>query len=405
MKLRIFSALALACACLGVTAPAWAQETDDPFETARFRFGVVRFTPTLLITSVGRDSNLFNEADDPKSDTTAAVGPSLQLWMRPGTSRLSARIGGQYLYFKEFDNQRAWNTTNEARWDVPLARLTPFVAGTYINTRERQGYEIDSRSRRRDDSVSVGTGLRISGKSSFVVSVRRFHAKYDQQESFLGTTLAEALNRREDTARVQYRYALTPLTTLVVDTDIARDRFELTNVRDTDSIRVMPGFEIKPMALISGRVFVGYRDFKPVSSALPDYRGVVASVDASYVRGSTRLQGKVDRDLAYSFEPTRPYYALLDVGLTVTQRLTTAWDVVARGSRQRLDYRQLESATPAAPQGDSGYAYGGGIGYRVAETFRLGMDANYYTRRSEFQGGRDYEGLRVFGSISYGIQQ
>ena len=36
---------------------------------------------------------------------------------------------------------------------------------------------------------------------------------------------------------------------------------------------------------------------------------------------------------------------------------------------------------------------------------RLGADANYYPRRSEIDGRRDYEGLRVFGSVTYGIRQ
>jgi hypothetical protein len=406
MNSRITSAFALACACLGGSVPAFAQEAADPFETARFRLGPLRFTPAIEITSVGRDTNVFNEADDPKSDTTAAFGPAVELWMRPAGTRLSARIGGQYLYFKNFDNQRAWNTTNEARWEVPLARLTPFIAGSYINSRERQGYEIDSRSRRRDDSVTLGTSLRLSGKTSFVVSARRFNANYDETESFLGTTLAEALNRREDTGQVQFRYELTPLTTFVLDTDFVRDRFELSNLRDTDSIRVMPGFEFKPFALISGRAFVGYRQFDPSSVTLPDYRGLVASVDATYVRNSTRFQAKVDKDVAYSYAINHPYYALLDTGLTVTQRVTRAWEVVGRGSRQSLVYRQLSSSGATGDQPtDRGYAYGGGIGYLVAETFRLGFDANYYTRRSEIEGRRDFDGLRVFGSISYGIQQ
>ena len=54
---------------------------------------------------------------------------------------------------------------------------------------------------------------------------------------------------------------------------------------------------------------------------------------------------------------------------------------------------------------DVGYIAGAGLGYRVGEILRLGVDANYYTRRSEIEGQRDYEGLRVFGSIVYGIQQ
>jgi hypothetical protein len=330
----------------------------------------------------------------------------VQLWMRPGGSRLSARFGGQYLYFKEYDNQRAWNNSSEGRWEVPLARLTPFIAGTYVNSRERKGYEIDSRSRRIDDSVTAGTALRLTGKSAFVVSFRRFDVKYDEKESFLGTTLADALTRRVETTKVQFRYALTPLTTFVVDSDIGRDRFELTKLRDTDSVRVMPGFELKPLALISGKIFVGFRQFAPLTESLPEYSGVVASVNATYIRSSTRFEVKVDRDISYSYEATRPYYALLDAGLTVTQRITTAWEIVGRGSRQTLAYRQLaSSAIPTAPGLDRGYIYGGGLGYRVGEVFRLGADANYYTRRSEIEGRRDFEGLRVFGSISYGIQQ
>ena len=387
-------------------APASAQEVDDPFETARFRLGPIRFTPVFEITSVGHDSNVFNEAEDPKSDTTAAFGPTIQLWMRPAGTRLSARLGGQYLYFKEFANERSWNTRNEVRWEVPLARVTPFVEGNFINSQERQGYEIDARARRQDDGVTLGTALRVSGKTSFVVSHRRSNVEYDDEATFFGASLGEALNRREDLTRVQFRYALTPLTTLIVDTDVVRDRFDLNNVRDADSIKVLPGVELNPLALISGRVFVGFREFDPLTSDLPDYRGVVASVDATYILlGATRFQFKVDRDVVYSYEAVRPYYALLDTGVTVTQRVTRAWEIVGRASRQTLAYRHLETSLLDNSGSDRGRTLGGGIGYRIGETLRLGVDANHYTRRSEFDSARDYDGVRVFGSISYGIRQ
>lgn len=407
MKSVFVRALALACALSAHGVSAVAQENEDPFETARFRLGPIRFTPALQITSVGHDSNVFNEADDPKSDTTAAIGPLVQIWMRPGGTRFTAKFGGQYLYFKEFADQRAWNTASEAKWEVPLARLTPFAEGRYVNSRERQGYEIDARARRREDMFNVGTGFRVSGKTEFVAGFKRLNIAYDEDAPpFLASELDQVLNRREDLTSVQFRYALTPLTTFVVDTGVQRDRFEFASARDADSLKVMPGFEIKPLALISGRVFVGYRDFKPLKDGVPEYRGVAASVDATYVRGSTRFQGKVDRDLAYSFEPTRPYYALLDFGLTITQRITTAWELVGRGSRQRLAYREFGTgADSRAIATDRGYTLGGGIGYLLGETFRLGLDANHYTRRSEFETRRDYEGIRVFGSISYGIQQ
>jgi hypothetical protein len=405
MKSVLVRALALVCAFSAIGVSAAAQTVEDPYETARFRFGPIRFTPAIEITSVGHDSNVFNEAENPKSDTTAAFGPTVQLWMRPANTRLTARFGGQYLYFKEFKDERAWNTRNEAKWEVPLSRLTPYVEGSYVNSQERQGYEIDSRSRRHDDSFGFGSGLRLSGKTEFVVGFKRANVEYAQDEAFLGAVLAEALNRREDVTRVQFRYALTPLTTFVVETDVARDRFELTSTRDTDSIKVMPGFDIKPMALISGRVFVGYRQFEPLSPAVPAYRGIVAEVNATYVRSSTRFEVKVNRDLAFSYEALRPYYELFDTGLTVTQRVTRSWELVGRGSRQTLAYRQLASTGSGDGGVDRGYVLGGGLGYRVGEVLRLGADANYYTRRAEVEGRRDYEGLRVFGSIAYGIRQ
>jgi hypothetical protein len=405
--------LAFVCASLMAGPRAWAQDSVDPSETARFRWGPVRFTPTVEITNFGRDSNVYNEADNPKSDFLAAVGPAVDMWIRPFGSRLTVRTGGQYLYFKKYDDQRAWNTNNEVRWEVPMARVTPFVAGTYLNSRERQGFEIDSRSRRRDRSVTLGTSLRVSAKTAFVVSFRRFDAEYDDQETFLGSTLASELNRREDSTKVQLRYAMTPLTTFVVDTELGRDRFEVASIRDSDSIKVMPGFELKPAALISGSVFVGFRRFNPLTTSLPDYSGVVAAVKARYIRSSTRYDLVVDRDVAYSFEATQPYYALLNSGLTVTQRVTRRWDVVGRGSLQRLAYRDLDLL--AAPTGagsaagvnrvDSGREYGGGVGFRLSDVVRLGLNVSRATRRSSVVGRRDYEGTRIFGSVTYGIQQ
>jgi hypothetical protein len=104
---------ALALVCLGVAVTAHAQEDTDPSSAARFRFGALRFTPTLVLSNIGVDNNVFNETADPKQDTTAAVGPSVNLWLKMGSSRLSGKASGQYLYFNKYDNQRSWNTLDE----------------------------------------------------------------------------------------------------------------------------------------------------------------------------------------------------------------------------------------------------------------------------------------------------
>jgi hypothetical protein len=383
---------------------AGAQTIEDPAETARFHVGPLRFTPSVALTNIGIDSNVFNEVDA-KSDTTTAVGPAVNFWVKLGPSRFSGKAAGQYLYFKQYDDQRSWNSAGEGRWEVPLARLMPFVAGSYANTRERPGFEIDSRARRRDDSVSVGTELRLTSKTALTLGAKRSRYLFDQNETFLGAALATALNRTADTADVKLRYRLTPLTTFVIQGEGVADRFMFNKIRDADSAKVMAGFELKPFALISGSAFVGYRRFKALDSDVPDDTGLVASVDATYTVAATRLGLKVNRDLNYSFEPTRPYYGLTAVDVSVTERVTHAWDIVARGGWQSLDYHQLASVADVGGRVDKGRVYGAGIGYRIGETLRLGIDANYYQRTSESLALREYEGLRFGASFSYGLSQ
>ena len=293
-----------------------------------------------------------------------------------------------------------------------MARFTPFVAGSYVNSRSGRATKSIRARGAANRSVTLGTNLRVSAKTAFVVGFRRFDAEYDDQETLVGAVLASELNRREESTKVQLRYAMTPFTTFVVDTELGRDRFEVASVRDSDSIKVMPGFELKPAALVSGNVFVGFRRFDPLTTSLPDYRGIVAAVKARYIRSATRCDLVVDRDVAYSFEPTQPYYVLLDTGITVTQRVTRRWDVVGRGSLQRLAYRDLDvSSSPRVASAveedrvDRGGEYGGGVGFRLDEDVRLGLDVSRDdTPVCAFRTAR----LRrdaVFGSISYGIQQ
>ena len=234
---------------------------------------------------------------------------------------------------------------------------------------------------------------------------KRSWFKYDDVEQYRGINLGERLNRRSDIEELHARVRLTPLTTFVVRTQAMQDRFDVADVRNTDSYSVMPGFELRPQALISGEVFVGVRRFTPLSSDLPDFTGVVAAVKAKYALSATRFGVNVARDITYSFEALQPYYALTDVGGDVTQRITYAWDVVVRGSRQSMAYRNVVTTTSLPERIDRSWMAGAGLGYRLGETLRLGFDANYYRRTVDLNGARNYEGLRLGASVSYGLPQ
>jgi len=405
---HIWSTAALACLLFAVTASRASAQTEeaDPADSARFRLGALRFTPSITLTNLGVDTNVFNDANNPQRDTTAAIGPAVNLWLKAGRSRLSGKVSGQYLYFNNYDSQRSWGTSDEGKWEVPLGRVTPFLTGSFVDTRQRSGYEIDAYARQRNTSVGLGSDLLFGGKTTVSVSGKHDTVKFDETESFDGVVLAPALNRASDTEQLQVRYKLTPLTTFVVAAQGVQDRFEFEPVRDADSIRVLPGFEFKPFALISGSVAVGYRWFNPQERVLPTYQGIIAAVDAKYSISATQIAVKFNRDLTYSYQTTEPYYALTDLGLTATERLTTTCDLVGRAGWQSLAYQQfaLTADSTAPDHVDRGRQYGAGFGYRVAHTVRFGFDAIYYARTSQVDSTRNYNGLRYGFSISYGLQ-
>ena len=177
-------------------------------------------------------------------------------------------------------------------------------------------------------------------------------------------------------------------------------------MRDADSWAVVPGFELDPLALISGKVFVGYRHFDTLDRNVPDYSGVVANIEAAYHLHATKLGVKVARDITYSYEQTQPYYVLTDVGLTVTQKITTHWDLTADGSRQWLGYRDVQDgAAVSSDRVDDSYRAGGGTGYTAGDKVRIGVVVEYYHRVSNQADLRNYNGLRLGGTFTVGLPQ
>jgi hypothetical protein len=386
---------------------ATAQEVD-PADSARFRFGIFRFTPSISLKNLGVDTNVFNEFENPKRDNTAAFGPQMDFWMHLGRSRVIGIATAEYLYFKQYDDQRAWNTTDSMRWEVPLARITPYVSGTYANTKSRPGFEIDARARQQNQGVELGSEVRLSGKTSVRLSGEQTRLTYDPDETFSGVDLATALNRRTNVENLELRYKLTTLTTFVLTGEALQDRFLGDDLRNSNSVRALTGFEMKPGALVSGGVAVGVRKFAPLRPTVQPYQGIVAKVDAKYAVRATKFDLKVNRDIEFSYQPAQPYYTLTDTRLDITQRITYTWDVVVRGGRQLLDYKRVVSpldqvSLPATR--DRVQQYGGGIGYRVGRTMRLGLDGVYFRRLSSDIETRDYKGARFGASFSYGIPQ
>ena len=396
---------------LCAAVPAFAQDAaPDPFSTARFRFGAVAFSPGITVTNLGWDTNVFNEWENPKTDFTLTLTPQTDAWLRFGPARVKVHASIGYVYFADYYKERSFNTDDSIRFEVPLIHFRPYAGYSYLYIRDRPGFEVDARVRRTENAMLAGLDLPLTRKTTVGGAFKRTKTDYAEGATF---NLRDTFNRTTDVYTASARYALTPLTTLLLDTEYVREHFEFSPLRNSEGFRLLPGVEFKPLALISGTARVGVRQLNFDSPFVPGYTGPVASVDLGYtLLGTTRFSARVDRDVAYSYDDLQPYYILTGVTGTVTQRLNITWDLQARVGNQRLAYQRQALATAPGvatpkPQAEAGRLdtvlfYGGGVGYRLGTDVRLGFNVDYYRRTSDTTT-RQYEGLRAGSSVTYGF--
>jgi hypothetical protein len=405
----------VAVVLLVLIAPALFAQTDDPSTAdptttdpsaaATVHFGRFALRPTLALTNLGVDTNVFYQPDQegPKSDFTATVTPATDLWLRLGRSWLTGTVKEDLVYYRRYASERSVNGFYDAGLLVPLNRVSLNAGGSYLDTRDRPGYEISARDQRYETRFNGSIEVRTLPKTFFGLRAERATIDFAQAAVFLGTSLQQTLNRTTTTGALTVRHRLTPLTTLTLDVAREEDRFEFSPLRDSDSTSVTAGAKFDPFALIKGSVWVGYRSFTPLLPATPAFNGVIADAKLWYVlRESTRLDVEIQRDVQYSYDTTQPYYLLTGVNGSLDQHLFGQVDIVGRIGQQRLAYTDsLGVAADLANRIDYVYTYGGGLGYRVARRTRLGFNIDQ-VRRTSVVEALTYNGLRYGIAVTYG---
>lgn len=408
-------ALTLALTLTLVPGTLLAQTThpiDTVRENARSHFGPFYITPGIQLRDLGVDSNVFNEAEDPKSDFTFTLSPRLDVAVPFGrTLLLKSPVGVDFIYYQKYSGQRSASPRVAPRAEIFFNRLSFFGEGSYARNRQRPNYEIDVRALRTERSAGGGVGYQFSPKLGIEASFHRSDVKYAAGETFLDVSLRETLNRKSDTYATAVKYAITPLTTIVMRAEQTQDRFEFSKERDADTLRVTPGVEFNARALISGSAYVGVRRFNTKSAQLEDFNGLVASATLAYtLLGRTAFIVNAERDVTYSFERFQPYFVVNNYGLTVRHRLAGKFDVTAGAARYRYAYRDLinpalsvPSTLLAGPRVDNTKSYTVSLGYYLGPDVRLGFGTTYWQRESNSLRYRDYDALRTGVSLNYGF--
>jgi hypothetical protein len=388
-----------------LAGPAAAQQvptaSDDPVANAPIRLGALAFDPRIALTSLGVDTNVFNSATDPQSDFTFGLKPGTDMYLRTGRGLLTVAGNLEYVYFNEFEAERSVNSDVLGRYELRFNRFRPYGSASWLDTRERPGYEIDARARHYEAEYHAGGDLRVGSKGTVRIDFRYLDYTFAGDEVFNGRPLYQELNRTLRALEFSWRHRLTALTTWTTRVSRETERFEFDNFRNADSFRLSSGFELGRFALIRGSAFVGFRSLKPAEGGIiPEFTGVTADVDVSYTAPTqTRLGVAIDRDVKYSYEQRTPYYVQTGWTATLTQRVTGRWDLQLTGGRDRLAYQALIPARDART--DFIGRFGGGIGYTLGEQTRISFDVNSYHRSSVIPG-LQYGTARAGVSVNYG---
>jgi hypothetical protein len=405
--MKSWPAAALTAVSILACGSAAAQSRPpDPRTTARVHVGPIYLTPSLALKELGVDTNVFNQVDNPRKDFTFTLTPHVDVWV-PFAQRARVRVstGADLVYYATYETERSVNPSVSVRGEALFNRIVLFAEPTYLRTRVRPSFEIDARSEREEQGVSFGTDITPLPRLSIGLTASTLDTDF-ADELYLGTSLQEALNRKSRSVSTIVRWAASPLTTVAVRADVLEDRFPYSPVRNNDSVRIMPGVELKPRALISGSAYVGIRKSRTLDEAMPEFQGVVATAKLRYVlKGATRIEFRSERDINYSIDLLQPYYVSTGFGINVERHLTGRFDVTVGSDRYRNDYRHLTPLDGSTffARSDVIRNYSATIGYRLGKSGRFGFGGAYWQRDSNVLQIHTYDSLRIGTSLTYGF--
>jgi Putative beta-barrel porin 2 len=401
------------CGMLCMPSNSYAQRSTvpvDPPESAPVRLGPVALAPSLAVTNLGWDSNIFAQPDaEAVGDFTATTTPRVLGWMRLGRARVRGRAAVNLVYFQDHPDQRSVDEDYEGRFDLVLTRLTPYMSTTWVSARQPTGFEVDQRVRRHEKSFTAGVGIEMGPRTNLDLGVRRRRAEFSDQGDFQDPLVSEFDDYTSQGVSASFGHDLTPFTSFVVTADGHEDRFDGAPDRDTDNVGIGSGVEFRPHAMISGHAYVGWLRMQMVNGDSPPFGGLTAAMDLAYtLLGATRFSLQAERDVQYS--AVRNQEAYLQAGLTasVNHRFNETWDAGARIGRFHLTYGLFEgTGAPGVPgPQSSGYAeditqYGGQLGYRIGPQMRLAFVLHQQQRDSELGTTRGYSRTVAGMSVNY----
>jgi hypothetical protein len=400
LKLGLAAVLVAAAAGLADAQTMQAEAVTPEPVREPLRFGSLNVFPSLSLRDVGIDSNIYNAAGGRREDFTYTVAPRVMTELPIGNARLVGTGALGFVFFRTSKDQESVNSSASGLFEVREGRVRPSLQAGYSRSRQRRG-DIDVRALAVQTSGRAGVDLTVSGVTSLTAWVVREKTEYASGEMFFGQDLGDQLDRDITTIAAGARLDLTPFTSVVTAAELEQVRFSVARMRDADSYKLVPTVRFAEGAILTGSAFAGLRDFRPLSGAMPSFRGFIAGGDIHFtIAQVSRFDLRGNRDIVYSYDNFQPYY--LDSGgqATLSQRVVGPVDAIVLAGRRRFRYQTLRNVAMSG-RIETMSLWGGGIGIRVDDHMRLTFTIDREKRVSTQSAQRQFERTRAFASLEY----
>ena len=178
----------LVVACVFAYLPARAFAQSDPnapsASQVKVRLGPVLMNPAVTFGNVGVDENVFNESTNPKRDFTMTVSPKTTVWLRFLGTWFTGVVNEDIVWYQRYASERSGNNTYSLNWKIPVTRVTVNTFASHTSTRERPGFEIDTRAERSQNSYSAAVGFIFLTSTSLDFTVGQDATHYDESATF-----------------------------------------------------------------------------------------------------------------------------------------------------------------------------------------------------------------------------
>ena len=396
--------LQLVAACLLWPATAHAQLTA-PRERAQIEFGPLSLYPSFQLVDAGKDSNVFDDHKDPQEDYTFTLASRALVVTRLGANELMVSTGSDYVWFKNFKQERSSNALYALRFNLSASRFKPFIGASHMRTRARPTSEIDARARRLERSVTVGSNFDVTSRTAITASATTNDSTYAVGETFRGVSLKNSLDHQDRTYAGGVRYAVTPMTTVVVQGTYGVSLFP-GHLRDAKAYTLAPVVEFSPDAGIRGRFTAGVQRFKPEDPELKEFTGVTYSGGVNWTLWNrTTFDVQAQRQVSYSYNDIEPYYLLTNARLGITQKVFGPVDLIAGAERQLLSYRFRRgqvAGTDFEPDDAVRHVLSAGVGATLGRGFRVVISGERTVRKSPFDPESNFTRTRLLSTVTIG---